>query len=380
MIRWKTLPWVLGVALLAVSLVAARLNTDPTSHGGGGGPAAQSTTAPVGGLTVIGTVGTLPDVLALNPPGVLGMPALMVKKVHVKEGATVAAGDLLVEFDDSAVADKVKQAESAVIAAQWTAEEAAKKRDDHKLQIDKAELGVKKAETELRLATEARDRISEVLEKTFSLKLPGMDRPPNEEEKAQRRREHMELFKAESAIELARIAVDNAKLDRKRLDNDPVEAEVQAANAQVALRQAQVAEAKAVVESFKLKAQLAGTVEQITVAEGMTLGPAARSPLMYLIPNGPRVVRAEVEAEFAHKIDGFVGKPVTIRAGDKFNDTYAGVARRASGAFLPKRFGGDSLVSSTPRSVECTIDVTDPAPPGKPPLRPGQPVRVEFGQ
>lgn len=378
MIRWKTLPWVLGVALLAVSLVAARLNTEPTSHGGG--PAAQPTTAPVGGMTVIGTVGTLPDVLALNAPGVLGMPAVTVKKVHVKEGATVAVGDVLVEFDDAAFAPKIAQAEHLLTVAQWQADEATKKRDDHKLLVEKADLAVKKAETELRLATEARDRISEALEKTFTLKLPGMDRPPNEEEKVQRRRENLDLLKAEGAIELARIAVDNAKIDRKRLDNDPVEAEVQQANAQVAIRQAQVGEAKAVVESFKLKAQMAGTVEQITVAEGMTLGPATRTPVMYLIPNGPRVVRAEVEAEFAHKIDAFVGKPVTIRAGDKFNDTYAGVARRASGAFLPKRFGGDSLVNSPPRSLECTIDVTDPAPPGKPPLRPGQPVRVEFGQ
>jgi multidrug resistance efflux pump len=154
---------------------------------------------------------------------------------------------------------------------------------------------------------------------------------------------------------------------------------VQKANALVAAAAAQIDQAAAVIESFKLKAQVAGTVEQITVAEGMTVGQATRTPLMYLIPSGPRVVRAEVEAEFAHKIDAFIGKTVTIRAGHNFNDTYTGVARRVNGAFLPKRFGGDSLAQPASRALECTIDVTDPAPPGRPPLRPGQPVRVEFG-
>lgn len=378
MIRWKTLPWVLGVALLAVSLVAARLNTDSPTHGAGVQPA-PTTTAPVGGMTTLGLVDTPTGVLSLTPPGVVGMPALTVKKVHVKEGATVNAGDLLVEFDDSAFADKVKQAENALLAAQWTADKAVKQRDDHKLLIEKQDLAVKKAEAELRLATDTRDRISEALEKTFTLKLPGQDRLPNEEEKAQRRRENLDLLKAEGAIELFTIARDNAKLDRKRLDNLPAEAEMQEANAQVAVRQAQVAEAKAVIDSFKLKAQVAGTVEQIAVAEGMTAGPATRTPLLYLIPNGPRVVRAEVEAEFAHKIDAFLGKTVTIRAGHNFNDTYTGVARRVNGAFLPKRFGGDALAMPAARALECTIDITDPAPAGKPPLRPGQPVRVEFG-
>lgn len=380
MIRWKALPWILGVALLAVCLVAARLNTDPTTHGGGGGLVSPST-APVGGMTTLGVVDSNPGVIGVYAPGVVGMPALTVKKIpdRIREGAEVKPGDVLVEFDASAFADKVKQAENAHIAAQWIAKEAEKKRDDHKQLVELADLAVKKAEAEYRLATETRDRISEALEKTFTLKLPGQDKLPDEEQKAQRRREHLDLLKAEGAIELFKLALDKARIDRKRLDNVPVDDEVQAANAQAAVRLAQLAEANAVVDSFKLKAQVAGTIEQITAAEGMTIGPATRAPLLYLVPSGPRVVRAEVEAEFAHKIDAFLGKTVTIRAGHNFSDTYTGVARRVNGAFLPKRFGGDSLAQPATRALECTIDVLDHAPPGKPPLRPGQPVRVEFG-
>jgi hypothetical protein len=70
---------------------------------------------------------------------------------------------------------------------------------------------------------------------------------------------------------------------------------------------------------------------------------------------------------------------VTVFAGEKYNDQYTGTARRVSGAFLPKRFGADGLVNNPTRALECVIDIADPTPSGRPPLRPGQPVRVTFG-
>ena len=49
--------------------------------------------------------------------------------------------------------------------------------------------------------------------------------------------------------------------------------------------------------------QVAGTVEQISVAEGHDRRPGSPHAAVCLIPAGPRVVRAEVEAEFAHRVD-----------------------------------------------------------------------------
>lgn len=382
MTRWKPLPWVLvGVALLAVSLVAARLNSPPQSangdkpqvgtHAGGSGP------------TVLGTVDTEQGVLPLFPPGPPAMASLTVKKVLVKPGATVHPGDVLVEFDSSTVAEKKTQAEHAVTEAAWTAELARLKAELHSQTVEKARIGVRKAEGDLSFAEKALKAVSDTLEENLKIAtVNATDRTPlSEEQKELRRSRSPELLKANADVAAAKIGVEAAKHELKQAESAAtlLDADTKRASAAGLRAQAAVAEATAVLESFKLKAQVAGTVERITVAEGVTVGPTNREPLLYLIPAGPRVVRAEVEAEFAHKIDEFIGKPVTIRAGQNFGDTYAGVARRVSGAFLPKRFGSDALVGNQTRVLECLIEVADPAPAGKPPLRPGQPVRVTFG-
>lgn len=395
MTRWKPLPWVLvGVALLAVSLVAAKLNSPPQSANPDKSATPANPTAT--GPTVVGTVDTPHGVQAIYPPGVPAMSALTVKKVYAREHEPVSPGDVLVEFDAPGVAhDKsaaeqtVAAAEQAVTAAEWTADQAQKKVTSYALEIEKAKLGVKKATEEFETAKQFRDTARDVLEETLAIKDPLKPGPLTEDEKALRRRRNEGLQKAEAAVRLTEMGVEAAKIEQKRAEaaGSLLEADAQKMNAQVAAAKAQVAAAKALaakaeaaMEVFKLKAQVAGVIEQLTVSEGMSVGPATRTPMMYLVPTGPRVVRAEVVAEFAHKIDGYIGKPVVIRAGANYADTYSGVVKRVSGAFLPNRFGSDGLVGNSTRVLECYIEVTDPSPPGKPPLRPGLPVRVTFGQ
>jgi multidrug resistance efflux pump len=249
--------------------------------------------------------------------------------------------------------------------------------------IEEAKLGVKKAESDLTSAEKAQKAVIDTMEENLKIAmLPDNKTPLPEDQKEIRRQRDPDLLKANTVLASARIAVDAAKLKEKQAAAaaELLAADTERANAAVARVKAQVAKATAVIESYKLRAQVAGTVEQIGVTEGMAVGPTGRTPLLYIVPTGPRVVRAEVEAEFAHKIDSFVGKPVVICAGPNFADTYAGTARRVSGAFLPKRFGGDSLVGNTTRVLECVIEISEPTPADKPPLRPGQPVRVKFGQ
>lgn len=395
MTRWKPLPWVLiGVALLAVSLVAARLNSPPQSAN----PEKPATPVSGNGVgpTVVGWVDTQHGVLPVHPPGVPAMSALTVKKVCAREGMPVSPGDVLVEFDapgvphdKSAAEQTAAAAEQAVTAAEWTADQAQKKVAAHAQEVEKSKLGVRKATEEYETAKQVRDTVRDALEETLALKDINLGRVLSEEEKVTRRKRNEGLQKAEAAVRLFEIGVEAAQQDQKRAgtaaplleaDAQKAIAQVAAAKAQAAAANAQVAKAEAALEVFKLKAQVAGVIEQVTVSEGMSVGPTTRTPMMYLVPTGPRVVRAEVVAEFAHKIDGFVNKPVVIRAGANYGDTYAGVAKRVSGAFLPNRFGSDALVGNSTRVLECYIEVTDPAPPGKPPLRPGQPVRVTFGQ
>jgi hypothetical protein len=90
------------------------------------------------------------------------------------------------------------------------------------------------------------------------------------------------------------------------------------------------------------------------------------------------VVRAEVEAEFAHRVGlDLRGKTVTIVDRTDPKLTYPGGVRRVGTTFLQKR-GTENLISDT-RVLEVVIEVKNSTPAGKPPLRVGQRVRVNLG-
>jgi multidrug resistance efflux pump len=382
MIRKKALPWLLGVALLAFSLVAALRSAD-TPVNGSGGKAAPLVNLPVPvGPTVFGTVDTFPHPISpLNAPSVLGMPALTVEKVLVSEGDAVEPGQVLVEFAAGPFVHKLTQAKKQLLTAQWKAVEANAAKTDHAEKLALQKLAIETSEKQLNHAEDVYARYKTELDRVLETATkPLTDKPLTAEEKERRRGTDENLIKYTALVTELKARVQKEKIELKRLEAVPIDAPVQQANAAVEQIQAAITEAEAQIESFKLRAQVAGTVEQIKVVPGTTFGPTTREPLMYLMPAGKRVIRAEVEAEFAHKIESYKGKSVTICEAHHSTHTYPGTVLRVSGAFLPKRFGGDALVANPSRILECTIEVADPTPAGKPPLRPGQQVRVVFGQ
>ena len=93
------------------------------------------------------------------------------------------------------------------------------------------------------------------------------------------------------------------------------------------------------------------------------------------------MVRAEVEAEFAHRVGPeLVGKTVTITDHNDPKLTYSGVVDRVPDVLLLKRASAENFLGGDTRVIEVPIKVTDWAPSGKPPLRIGQRVRVNLGQ
>lgn len=391
MIRWKALPWLLGVALLAVSLVAALRNADTPLPGGGGPPAGPSAGPPAGVFTYLGTVDTDPPVARIDTPGVVGMAALTVEKVLVRDGDRVTPGDVLVQFDPGPFAHELAGAEKRLDEAQWRLELAQLHREDFPFKLKQQKLAVEAAEKKLQTAITIRNNARDVFEKVLKDgKNFTTGQPLTPEEKELKRKENKELIEVEAAVDLLGKALEKEQIDLKRLENTrsdanghrltPPDIDYQRVIAEVKGIEAAIAKAKAQIETFKLRAHTAGTVERLTAVAGMTFGPTAREPLLYLVPAGKRVVRAEVEAEFAHTIDAYVGKTVTVYDGSNFAVTYPGVVRRVAPVYLPKRYGTDPLLGPQPRSRECVIELTDPTPAGKPPLCPGQPVRVAFGK
>jgi hypothetical protein len=207
---------------------------------------------------------------------------------------------------------------------------------------------------------------------------PSTNQFLTESEKAQRRRENTELNIGRAKVNSLKSLADDEGKKLNVLRLTPIAVEMAAAAAQVAGLSAKVDEAKQAISMCLLKAgNVGGIVEQITAAPAVTFGPASRGPVLILVPTGPRVVRAEAEAEFAFKIADKIGKQVTICDSNNFALTYTGTIRRISTAYLPRRSATEFQLNP-PKTLELLIDVTDPAPPNKPSLKVGQPVRVSV--
>jgi multidrug resistance efflux pump len=384
--RWKTLPWVLGVAVLAISLVAANKllskdDTKPTEPGANAPPAKASLPS---GLTIVGTVDSDPTMLRIDPPGIVGLPALTIKKVLVKEGDIVKPGDVLIQFDDSQFLPEKLMAEKKLLAAESRVKQAELARLDYPKKLKQQKSVVDLAETKHADAVRIRDSAYATARAAKSALVPLTP-----EQKEDQIKNSLELIALDNSVKQAKINWDNEKNTYERLETAKIDVNGQLLNSadldyraaldEVEAVRAGIKKVEAIIESFKLKALVEGEIECLMASDGMTFSPTTRTMLMYLVPTGPRVIRAEVEAEFASKVNAQVGKTVTIYDNFNFNLTYTGTVRRVSSTFLPKRFGADALVANNNRVLECTIDVPNPKPAGKPPLRPGQPVRVTFG-
>ncbi len=378
--RWKAMPWILGISLLAFSFVAANrlLHSQEPNNGAAGAKkdAKVPAAAPTGqGLRVLGTVDVPLGIARVDAPALPALSGATVVSVFVQQGQEVAIGDPLLSFDDSAFRSKLDQAEAALLAAQSEADKAKAQKDDLPDLIELQKLAIKKAETDLQFAAEGAIRGRESFEK-----LVEADKSSTPALRDLQRRLNLDLLKAEAITKSLEFAVAKEKIDLKRLMAKPVDIDIQLAAAKIKGLTAAVAEAKSFIELTKVKARTAGIVERLTAQPGMTFGPATREPALYIVPTGARIVRAEIEAEFAHKINDRLGQKVTICDSHNFSQTYEGKVTLIDKIFLPKRGGGAVLAVNPTQVLECVIEVLDPTPVGKPPLRVGQPVRVAFGQ
>jgi multidrug resistance efflux pump len=374
--RRHALPWVLGLALMAFTLVGAKL-VQPTAATPAGNPAPPS--APAGGGTIVlGVVESDPPVARVGPPAVAALAT--VTKVFVADGQEVRAGQKLVQFDDAMFRAKLDQAKAGLAAAEADLRKAAVAKQLYLIDLTRqtnavevAKTDVIEAEDALRIARNTADRI---LNAQVDL---ATNQKLTEAQKEERRREDLELKGVENRVRQVRARADDEhrKLEQLRLKSVVLDADADQAAANVSRYKATVAEAEAAIDALLVKAPLAGVVESLEAAAGETFGPATRHPVLLVVPTGGRVVRAEVEAEFVTRI-GPAGTNVTVTDASNLSLTYPGVVRRVGTTFVAKRSAADALTLNPPKALECVVELADPTPAGKPPLRVGQPVRVVF--
>jgi len=148
-------------------------------------------------------------------------------------------------------------------------------------------------------------------------------------------------------------------------------AEVRRAEAEVGVMQARLRQAELALEECTVRAPQAGAVVRILVGAGEVLAVPPRQPAVLFAPDGPRIVRAEVEQEFARRLT--VGQTVCVQDDVDSSLRWRGRVTRLSDWYLQRR---SVLLEPSrfndARTLECIVTLEDSAPQ----LRIGQRVRV----
>jgi multidrug resistance efflux pump len=181
--------------------------------------------------------------------------------------------------------------------------------------------------------------------------------------------------KAEAAQKLADAADREVKAEKEKLNAMEVEfdAAQNLAEKDVAAKTELLAKAQWALDECTVKAPYKGKVLRMQVTAGDALPNPRQAPLLYC-SNTPRIVRAEIEQEFAPKI--YVGQPARIKdyiAEDQ--GEWKGKVESISDWYTHRRsMLLEPLQFNDVRTLEAIIELD----PGQKPLKIGQRVRVTL--
>jgi len=303
-------------------------------------------------VVCLGRVDSLNPVIALEPtvPG-------KVLRVHAPEGTAVKGKQPILELDPEAANLRVAEALAAVDTAaadvRAAEQEAATFEDRKKL----AAAAVRAAAARRKAAEAVRD------EKQRQLDLKLANVTPID----------VAVARAE-AEQLGYLEVAEQARQRELERPDPylrVEAAIaRKKGAEVTLQQARNA-----VRDCVLTAPTDGTVLRVLVSVGETVAPGTPQPAVVFRPDGPLVVRAELDQEFLGRVSK--GMRASVRDNARADSpTWAGTVERVGSWVARKRSAVlEPGEVNDVRTVECVIRLEGPTDG----LLIGQRVRVRIG-
>jgi multidrug resistance efflux pump len=386
--RIRPVLFVFGGLLVIGSLLGARLLT----HGAGGGTGKDAqipTNGKAGsGPVVLGIADSNPSPIGFGLPPVLQSGEIV--KVYVEAGQEVkvreyrlfggklSIGDPLYKFNSQMLDAKLVDAQRGVDVARAKLVEAQGAADLHNTKVNLQQKAIEASEQKVKLALEAWRLAEYNLKESYRLANYPEDSWPK------RLSNEPKLFELYSAHIQAGIERDLKQAELEGLKSareKQVLPLVASGEAEVKRYEALVDEARTAVNMCTVRTKLSGTVERVNFGPGDVIGISTRTPAVILVPAGPRIVRAEIEADFAHRVGrDKIGKEVTVYDNTDSKITYKGRVDRIGDTFLPKRSSGDGMIPNETRVLEAIIVVENSSPAGQPPLRVGQKVRVNFGQ
>jgi multidrug resistance efflux pump len=283
--------------------------------------------------------------------------------ILANENEHVKTGTPILRLEDEVAKFQVESAESTVSAAEIEVEESTKLEDQQRARLAQQQAALAAAGFRLNAARQVLKR----KENQFKDKLV-----PEEEVIGARAEvkalEEQERAEREKLTELKTI--DPALTVRK-------------ARAKLEYTRTQLNLARRQLDECTLKAPTAGTVLRIAVGVGdiVTGNPAQPiigagvSPVVRFHPDEPLLIRAEVDQEFADRVQ--VGQSAVIRDDARSGASWRGKVQRVAGWYEHHRPATQDPAAFTDvRTVECLISID----PGQPPLRLGQRMRVMIGR
>jgi multidrug resistance efflux pump len=275
-----------------------------------------------------------------------------VVNIQAHEGQHMSAGAPLFQLDDTLAQIQVQEARAALEAAQTQEANAGTLAQQHRDRVDAQRQAVAAAKTDVELARVQADKA----QRRYNNNTGGS--------KEDIESANLLVKKAETAV-----AAEQAKLAALEALKPSIAVEL--AHKDVAVKQAQLRKAEQGVKECTVVAPYAGTPLRILASVGETLGPNPRQPALYFCPDGPRIVRAEVEQEFADRVEE--GHNVLIEDDSTGRGSWHGKVQRVGNWYSQRRsILLEPLQFNDVRTLECIVSVDA----GQPPLRIGQRVRV----
>jgi multidrug resistance efflux pump len=277
-----------------------------------------------------------------------------VAQLLVRGNQKVKAGDPLLVLEDQTARYRVAEARAALAVAQAQLEQARQLPEQHKLRRAMQRAAVRAADNRLTAARHALAH-KELLAGSRLLS-------SQEVAAAAEQVKELEAAKDVEAKKLAELELHDPQPDVRR------------AEAEVALLQARLQQAEQALAEHTLRAPRDGTVVRILVSPGEVLALPARQAAVIFAANEPRLIRAEVEQEFASRVAP--GMAVRVQDDTDARVSCNGKVTLVSDWYMQRRaiFQEPTRFNDT-RTIECIITLA----PNHPPLRIGQRVRVLIG-
>ncbi len=168
-------------------------------------------------------------------------------------------------------------------------------------------------------------------------------------------------------------AGDGQSADDARAQVIELTAERTAAKASLDLAQQKLAQARYELGLRQLHAPVTGDIIHVSAQVGASVGPGTAT-LFTLLPERPRIVRAELNESFAAAIHPGTLARVTLSSGDDAHALAAHVLRVAP-VYGPSTLENDPQIRANARTVECVLAFDQPQD-----LRIGQRVLVRFAR